>query len=551
MGIFNILASTILAGFILIYGVAADTPEWTSTYIVKGVLYIPYAEISEPFAGWYDATAGSSRVDYYGGMVKTYQLSTVGNFGTSLKVAPMTTETELNAVKCFQVNGTQDRKIKPQSVLPAMDGFEMIGEEVVNGLMTEKWRKIEKYGDQKVNKYTMYLRWKKSPKSPKVQIPIPVRYEMKGFNSLLGSHYDHYYLNYDEFTWDSPPPDAFIVANQTECRSFPGPGSEHILSFNPMAEYIDGVSHHVDSAWDQFQRTHNKEYKPEEHHTRKDTFRQNLRLIASHNRANQGFTLAVNHLADRTPDELKVLRGRLRSKGYNGGQPFPYNTAALANGLPEQFDWRIYGAVTPVKDQSVCGSCWSFGTTGHIEGAYFVKTGQLLRLSQQALVDCSWGEGNNGCDGGEDFRAYQWMMKHGGLPTEGDYGGYLGQDGYCHINQTQMVAPITGYVNITSNDPDALKLALLKHGPISVGIDASHRSFSFYANGIYNSKDCKNDPDGLDHAVLLVGYGKIGDRSYWLIKNSWSNYWGNDGYVLMDPVDNNCGVMTAPTYVTM
>ncbi|KAG8297011.1 hypothetical protein J6590_044665 [Homalodisca vitripennis] len=110
--------------------------------------------------------------------------------------------------------------------------------------------------------------------------------------------------------------------------------------------------------------------------------------------------------------------------------------------------------------------------------------------SWKALVDCSWGEGNNGCDGGEDFRAYQWMMKHGGLPLEADYGNYLGQDGYCHINGTPTVAAIMGYVNVTSNDPEALKVALLKHGPISVAIDASNPTFTFYANGIYNEKNC-------------------------------------------------------------
>uniref|UniRef100_A0A1B6FJ27 Peptidase C1A papain C-terminal domain-containing protein n=1 Tax=Cuerna arida TaxID=1464854 RepID=A0A1B6FJ27_9HEMI len=541
---------TFLLGTCINLGETSGEPEWSNTYIVKGMLYIPYAELSEPIAAWYDSNLGSSRIDYYGGMVKTYQLSTETPFGISRKLAPMTTETELNAIKCFQVNGTQKDKIRIQSVLPDLTGFEMVGQEMVNGLMTDKWRKIDNKGE-KVNKYTMYLRWKKSPKAPKVQIPIPVRYEMKGYNSLLGSHYDHYYLNYDEFSWDTPPPDVFDVKPQMECGSFPGPGADHIYNFNPMAEFVDRASDHVDSAWEHYKRTHNKEYKPEHITRRKDTFRQNMRLIASHNRANMGYTLAVNHLADHTAEELKVLRGRQHSSGYNGGQPFPYDTKSLTNSLPDQFDWRIYGAVTPVKDQSVCGSCWSFGTTGHIEGAYFVKTGHLVRLSQQALVDCSWGEGNNGCDGGEDFRAYQWMMKHGGLPLEADYGNYLGQDGYCHINGTPTVAAITGYVNVTSNDPEALKVALLKHGPISVAIDASNPTFTFYANGIYNEKNCRNDPDGLDHAVLLVGYGKIGERNYWLIKNSWSNYWGNDGYVLMDPVDNNCGVMTTPTYVLM
>lgn len=93
--------------------------------------------------------------------------------------------------------------------------------------------------------------------------------------------------------------------------------------------------------------------------------------------------------------------------------------------------------------------------------------------------------GNNGCDGGEDFRAYQWMMKHGGIPSEEEYGPYLGQDGYCHIANTTMHAKITGFVNVTTNDINSLKQAMLKNGPISVAIDASHKTFSFYSNGVY------------------------------------------------------------------
>lgn len=202
-------------------------------------------------------------------------------------------------------------------------------------------------------------------------------------------------------------------------------------------------------------------------------------------------------------------------------------------------------------DQSVCGSCWSFGTVGTLEGAYYLKTGNLVRLSQQALIDCSWGFGNNGCDGGEDFRVYQWMKKHGGIPTEDEYGPYLGQDGFCHINNTSMVAPIVDYVNVTANNVDAMKLALFKHGPVSVAIDASQRTFSFYSDGVYYEPNCKNDMDGLDHAVLAIGYGELNGQFYWLIKNSWSSYWGLQGFVLMSAKDNNCGVMTAATYVIM
>lgn len=525
-------------------------PNFSDSYSVRGTLYIPYAEIEEPFFAWYNLKLGASRIDYYGDMVKTFQLGKAGKYGESLKIAPVSTDSQLNKHTCLQVNGSEELRIQPQSILPDLSDFKLIGQEVVNGQTCEKWRLINKVGD-KVNKYTMWLRYEELPKAPATKVVVPVRYEMKGYNSLLGSHFDHYYLEYDDFSFDSPSAEVFKIPANMTCTAFPGPGSGHIYTFNPMKEFINNYDSHVDSAYENFKRTHKKKYPNQnEHSQRKEIFRQNMRYIHSKNRANLGYTLASNHLADLTDLEMQALRGRRYTPGYNGGQPFPYDSSDKES-LPDSFDWRLYGAVTPVKDQSVCGSCWSFGTTGAIEGAFFLKNGYRVRLSQQALIDCSWGYGNNGCDGGEDFRSYQWMLKHGGLPTEDEYGSYLGQDGYCHVDNVTLTAKITGYVNVTSGDEDALKVAMLKHGPISIAIDASHKSLSFYSSGIYFEPKCGNKPDQLDHAVLLVGYGTLNSKPYWLVKNSWSNYWGNDGYVLMSPEDNNCGVMTDPTYVTM
>uniref|UniRef100_A0A8C3PDY4 Peptidase C1A papain C-terminal domain-containing protein n=1 Tax=Chrysemys picta bellii TaxID=8478 RepID=A0A8C3PDY4_CHRPI len=206
------------------------------------------------------------------------------------------------------------------------------------------------------------------------------------------------------------------------------------------------------------------------------------------------------------------------------------------------------GAVTPVKDQAVCGSCWSFATTGAMEGALFLKTGVLTPLSQQVLIDCSWGFGNHACDGGEEWQAYEWIKKHGGLwvchsvlaPV------FPLQNGYCHYNQSELIAKVAGYINVDSGNITALKAALYKHGPVAVNIDASPKTFAFYANGVYYEPACGDTE--LDHAVLAVGYGVLQGESYWLIKNSWSTYWGNDGYILMSMRDNNCGVTTAATY---
>ncbi|CAD7080373.1 unnamed protein product [Hermetia illucens] len=527
-------------------------PKWDPTYTVKGTLYIPYAEIEEPFYAWYDSIARRSRIDYYGGMVKTYQLTHEHDFGTSLKLAPISTDSELNKETCLQVNGTRESPVEIQAILPNAKSFILAGTEIIMGMSCDRFVLEEMIG-QKKNVYTLWVRYKKSPKYPASRMPIPVRYEMRGYNTLLGSHYDHYYLEYDSYNHADIPNEVFEIDPSMVCVPFPGPGQGHYATFNPMKEFIyPTATDHVDHEFERFKNKHNKKYEHEaEVEHRKNIFRQNLRFIHSKNRARLGFSLAVNHLADKTDDEIKARRGFRSSNIYNGGKPFPYNTKSKAD-LPDQYDWRLFGAVTQVKDQSVCGSCWSFGTIGAVEGAYFLKSGgNLVRLSQQALIDCSWGYGNNGCDGGEDFRAYNWMMKMGGIPTEEDYGPYLGQDGYCHANNVTLVAPITGFVNVTSNDANAFKIALLKHGPLSVAIDASQKTFSFYSHGIYYEPNCKNGLDELDHAVLAVGYGIINGESYWLVKNSWSNYWGNDGYILMSARNNNCGVMTTPTYVTM
>ncbi|KAL1501117.1 hypothetical protein ABEB36_006503 [Hypothenemus hampei] len=536
---------------ILTFADALDPPVWSDIYSVKGVLFIPYAEIVEPFSAWYDQPNKQSRIDYYGDMVQTYQLGNSG-FGTSIKIAPITTETQLNVRTCLQVNGTISYNISPQTVLPVLDEFQYSGDEVIEGVTTQKWTLTNTIGE-KVNKYALWVTFK-DQEDLDSKIAVPVRFEMRGYNTLLGSHYDHYYLQYDQFDISPIAAEIFEIPSNLTCSAFPGPGDKHIYTFNPMAEFIKPEhTGHVDFEFDKFTKKHRKNYVGhEETALRKEVFRQNLRFIHSHNRKNAGFFMTVNHLADKTDQELKALRGKRYSGKYNGGLPFPYDVKNYVKTVPDQWNWRLYGAVTPVKDQSVCGSCWSFGTVGTIEGALFLRNGgHLVRLSQQALIDCSWGFGNNGCDGGEDFRAYQWMAKHGGIPTEEDYGPYLGQDGYCHADKVPKVAKLKAWYNVTPSDENALRLAIFKHGPISVAIDASQKTFTFYSNGIYYDAACGNGEQNLDHAVLAVGYGSLNGKNYWLIKNSWSNYWGNDGYVLMASKDNNCGVMTDPTYVTL
>ncbi|KAL8558058.1 hypothetical protein ACOMHN_022951 [Nucella lapillus] len=518
-----------------------DPPKFSSTYKVSGVLRLPYAEIVEPFTVWYDAPNKRSRIDYYNGLVKNILRGDTGSYGASYKVAFMTNYQVTNKLSCFGANGSSDAPVQPQAILPDTKNMKLKGSEEVEGILCKVWQFVDVKG-KKTNTYTLWVDQASG---------APVRYEMMGYDSLIGSHFDKYVLDYQDYKGDVKiDPSIFSVGNMT-CSGFPGPGKEHHLIFNPMREFVHGDDSHIPAMFQEFKNQHSKAYTGDsmEHTIRQNHFRQNVRYIHSKNRQGLTYRMAINHMADRSDRELKMMNKFRRTKNYDGIQGLPFDDSQFAKApIPDQMDWRLYGAVTPVKDQAVCGSCWSFGTTGTIEGAYFVKTGNLVRLSQQELMDCSWGEGNDGCDGGEDFRSYNWIMKSGGLTAESQYGQYLAVDGKCHSKAVEPVVKLSGYVNVTAYNQTALKLAIALKGPVSVGIDASHKSLSFYANGVYYEPDCGSSPDDLDHAVLAIGYGVMSGQAYWLVKNSWSTYWGNDGYVLMSQKDNNCGVATSPTY---
>uniref|UniRef100_A0A1B0CM99 Secreted protein n=2 Tax=Lutzomyia longipalpis TaxID=7200 RepID=A0A1B0CM99_LUTLO len=256
---------------------STNPPKWEKVHTVKGNLIIPYAEISEPFYAWYDENSGRSRIDYYGGMVKTYQLTHSGTFGTSLKVAPVTTDDTLNHVTCLQVNGTDDNKIEVQSVLPNAKDFRLIGTEDVVGLPCDKFYYEEVIG-QKKNTYTLWVRYKKSPKYPAARMPIPVRYEMRGFNTLLGSHYDHYYLEYDYYSHEDIPDEIFEVDMDEPCTGFPGPGAGHYATFNPMKEFVHPRStEHVEDEFRRFITKHGKDFGSDlEQEYRRNVFTHNL-----------------------------------------------------------------------------------------------------------------------------------------------------------------------------------------------------------------------------------------------------------------------------------
>lgn len=285
---------------------------------------------------------------------------------------------------------------------------------------------------------------------------------------------------------------------------------------------------------------------PIEHRHRFNVFRGNLDRIMQHNSASNGddIRLAMNHFGDLSEEEYRAYLSTHVPDFSHASGVFKRTGASL----PDTVDWRDKGAVTPVKNQGQCGSCWSFSTTGSLEGAHQIATGNLVSLSEQNLVDCSGKYGNEGCNGGLMPWAFEYIINNGGIDTEACY-PYTGRDGTCKYKSSCIGATMKSYVNVTSGDENALAEALANVGPVSVAIDASSFQFQFYSSGVYKVSNCKNKFDDLDHGVLAVGYGTENGQAYWLVKNSWGSSWGLSGYIKMARNYNNmCGIATCASY---
>jgi cathepsin L len=282
-----------------------------------------------------------------------------------------------------------------------------------------------------------------------------------------------------------------------------------------------------------------KVYSVEELFSRYNTFKSNIDIIKSHNENNVSFTLAMNQFGDLTPEEFKK---EVVGSCFAGG----VNTNVVIDStnikLPSPIDWRSKGAVTPVKNQGYCHSCWAFSATGAIEGRTYIAKGTLPNLSEQQLVDCSGSFGNSDCKGGGGLmnNAFKYATKYG-LCHSSVY-PYTGRDQPCRSCHIEVQTK--GYRDVPSGDEETLGDAL-SMGPVSVAVQAEQDIFQFYHDGIIDGVCKKN----LDHGVLAVGFNTDSANSgYWIVKNSWGTSWGKQGYVQIRAFKNMCGIALAASY---
>ncbi|XP_055940771.1 procathepsin L-like [Argiope bruennichi] len=299
--------------------------------------------------------------------------------------------------------------------------------------------------------------------------------------------------------------------------------------------------------WENFKRTFGKTYKGDEEVKRRLVFEESVKEIVRHNLEYDlgvhKYRKGLNQFADLEHDEFVRQMNGFRAVLERSADVFSAPSNVV---LPDTVDWRQKGIVTPIKNQQQCGSCWAFSTTGSLEGQHALKTGKLVSLSEQNLVDCSGPEGNMGCEGGLMDQAFEYIKKNGGIDTEQSY-PYTAEDGTCHFKKGSVGATCKGYVDIPTGDEKALQQAVATVGPVSVAIDASQFSFQLYSGGIYDEPSC--DSQNLDHGVLAVGYGTEDGADYWLVKNSWGTSWGENGYIKMSRNKNNqCGIATQASY---
>uniref|UniRef100_A0A7N2R3A5 Vignain n=2 Tax=Quercus lobata TaxID=97700 RepID=A0A7N2R3A5_QUELO len=275
-------------------------------------------------------------------------------------------------------------------------------------------------------------------------------------------------------------------------------------------------------------------------------FKDNVEYIDKVNsEGNRTYKLSVNEFADLTTEEFIATR-----TGYKiSSQPSSPKTSFRYENLteiPTTMDWREKGAVTPIKNQEQCGSCWAFSAVAAVEGVTQIKNGNKISLSEQQLVDCV--ESNNGCNKGSIDYAFAYIIQNKGLATEENY-PYQAMDGTCDQQMaSNVVAQISSYEDVPYNSEEALLQAVANH-PVSVAIEAYGRDFQSYSSGVFTGECGTN----LDHAVTVIGYGMSDDGTkYWLIKNSWGTTWGESGYMRIqrdtEAPEGVCGIAMRPSY---
>ncbi len=346
----------------------------------------------------------------------------------------------------------------------------------------------------------------------------------------------------------------FLYITIIYCQGSPNDGAEEEIFFQGFMKFVINFSKNYSSI--------------DELRARFNIFKQNMQLLnitnldfgvnTNSSDPDNGWTMGVSPYSDLTSEEfqdkyLTFTNSSLPAdlKTYNFDNSDENNNFLSGNetegrslqAIPSTWDWRRYGAVTPVKNQGTCGSCWAFAAAANIEGLYYLKYRKSFQFSEQQILDCNYG--NKGCGGGTSAEAFYYINYSGGIMLSTSY-PYKGYKSSCRFQSSQIVARISGFVSAGTTDENYIQQMLYKTGPIAVAMNA--RPLQFYTGGVFSVSQSKCNPYSLNHAITLVGYGTTSNGSnYWIVKNSWGANWGEAGYFRILRGFGVCGINLVAT----
>ncbi|XP_034477523.1 cathepsin L1 [Drosophila innubila] len=273
----------------------------------------------------------------------------------------------------------------------------------------------------------------------------------------------------------------------------------------------------------------------------------NQEIVDKHNKdyenGKSSFRLSTNTMADMTTNSylkgyLRLLKNQPNSTLDNMSDVVG---STLMNNVPDSFDWRKKGFITTSHNQETCGSCYAFSIAQSIEGQIFKRTGKILDLSEQQIVDCSIPYGNRGCTGGSLRNTLKYLQATGGLMRALDY-RYASKKGNCQFVKELAVVNVTSWAILPPNDENAIQAAVAHIGPIAVSINATPKTFQLYSDGVYDDISCSSA--SVNHAMLVIGF----DKDYWILKNWWGERWGEAGLMRLRKGINLCGIANYAAY---
>ncbi|KAJ6240471.1 cysteine protease [Anaeramoeba flamelloides] len=314
--------------------------------------------------------------------------------------------------------------------------------------------------------------------------------------------------------------------------------------------------------WNKFKKKFNKLYEPLENSRRFAIFKDNVDLINKHNSdPSLGFKLGINQFSDLTNEEYQqkyLYQHRKNEKKDLPQQSDKVHDHKNLKTVPESIDYRDEGLVTEIQDMGQCEGCWSFAVVAAMEGCVAKETDELIKLSEQQLIDCNYDAdiGQKGCDSGYVDYGMDWIIENEGLTSNVTY-PYVGYTNQCSETD-DLVSTITGYHKVRLSEY-YVRFALFNQGPLVCSVDAHTAEFQLYSSGIFYDDTCGSEDADLNHSMVIVGYGSgnvtntsdsdydtSGD--YWIVKNSWGTTFGDKGYIYMSRGSNNCGILNEVYY---